>query len=782
MVERANSLVHVLCCAPRAYNQREMMPREPNTRLITERQRIWSVLASAADSFVQAWEAAPPEPELHSYLPDEAAPDSARRLVLVELIKIDLAYRSRDPGRARRLDEYLQRWPELVSAEGTPPVDLVYEEWQLRRRAGEPVTAAEYAHQFPRLAEPLERMTTSGVTVSTRSVIRPAQVARFQPGQTIDDFDLLTSLGQGAFAQVFLARQHSMQRLVALKISSNEGLEPQTLAQLDHPNIVRVFDQRLLPDRGLRLLYMQYVAGGTLADALARVHQSARPSWSGRRLVEAIDQSVVERGESPAYDAPARQAILALSWPEVVARLGSQLAMALDYAHQRGVLHRDLKPANVLLSPDGTARLADFNVSFCAHVSGASPAAYFGGSLAYMSPEQLETASPHYQRTADQLGPESDLYSLGVVLFEMLFGRRPFEWPAVGDDWTEQVAALINQRRVGLTPQRRREALADCPSALRQAIEKCLQPEIADRWRSAGQLTQILHWAADGEARALVDAAQRPRPRIVDLVTWPVLIAALIPNALAGMFIYAYNLDASLASDPHQTFWYVQAAINAIAFPLGMFLMTAAARPVRRAMIATGVVGERPTGPGAASTPPAAAESAAMGLRRVTMLGHMVALITLAEWSVAGILYPLILTGARVELAATGWSDFIASHVLAGAAAAAYLFFLVTWLAVRRWYPRLLLGALELAPLADQSDRLDRLQRLVTLYQAVSALIPTAAVALLVILRATENRFALGVLSLVGVFGFGLVFWMAREINRAIGVLRRMTARPTTAM
>src|SRR5271155_5065425 len=93
-------------------------------------------------------------------------------------------------------------------------------------------------------------------------------------GDQIDDFDLLAELGSGAFAKVFLARQRSMQRLVALKGSCDQSTEPQTLAQLDHDYIVRVYDQRLLPERRLRLLYMQYVSGGTLQAVIYRVRQT----------------------------------------------------------------------------------------------------------------------------------------------------------------------------------------------------------------------------------------------------------------------------------------------------------------------------------------------------------------------------------------------------------------------------------------------------------------------------------------------------------------------------
>ena len=86
------------------------------------------------------------------------------------------------------------------------------------------------------------------------------------------------------------------------------------------------------------------------------------------------------------------------------------------------MLHRDVKPANVLLTAEPSPKLADFNISFSDKVDGATPAAYFGGSLAYMSPEQLEACNPAHARSADELDGRSDLYSLGMVLWE-LFDR-----------------------------------------------------------------------------------------------------------------------------------------------------------------------------------------------------------------------------------------------------------------------------------------------------------------------------------------------------------------------
>ena len=101
-------------------------------------------------------------------------------------------------------------------------------------------------------------------------------------------------------------------------------------------------------------------------------------------MLDAVDNALESRGEVRPTESPIRTELATLSWPETVAWLGKRLAEALHYATSRGVLHRDIKLANVLLAPDGTPKLADFNISFARNVSGASPFAYFGGSLSYM--------------------------------------------------------------------------------------------------------------------------------------------------------------------------------------------------------------------------------------------------------------------------------------------------------------------------------------------------------------------------------------------------------------
>lgn len=297
-----------------------------------------SGVAEVVARFAEAWRADDEPPDLRAYLPDSPA---MRRVALIELIKVDLAQRWGRGTAPKRLAEYVDELPELRT--WPLPPDLIYEEFHLRRRAGAAVPVAEYTAAYPEQAEQLsELLATDDYHSTMLSAAEPVRLDELAAGQQIDDFDLMTSLGRGAFARVFLARQRSMQRLVAVKISRDKGTEPQTLAQLDHDYIVRVFDQRVLTSRKLRLLYMQYVPGGTLFTVLERVRATAPEHRTGALLVDVVDAVLAGKGEIRPSESSLRAQLSALSWPETIAWLGRRLAEALDYAGKAGVLHRDI--------------------------------------------------------------------------------------------------------------------------------------------------------------------------------------------------------------------------------------------------------------------------------------------------------------------------------------------------------------------------------------------------------------------------------------------------------
>ncbi len=467
-----------------------------------QNEQTLDIVAHHVERFLEAWERAGDAPLLADFSPPQG---QLRRLVLVELIKIDLEYRWQERNLPKRIGEYLAEFPEL--ADGGVPVELVYEEFHIRRNCGFRVEVDDYVREFPEQAEELQRLLGINqpyTSTSMRDKGAKWQLEDIQPGTSIEDFDLLVPLGEGNFAKVFLARQRSMQRMVALKISADSGSEPQTLAQFDHEYIVRVFDQRQDAQRRVRLLYMQYVAGGTLAHAIRLVRQSALEKRSGKILVQAVAQALEKRGETLPAESALLKELKGLTWPQTVCWIGTRLAQALDHAHQHGVLHRDLKPANVLLSAEGIPKLADFNISFCSKLAGATPDAYFGGSLAYMSPEQLEACDPANPRAADSLDGRSDLYSLGVVLWELLTGTRPFADEKIEGGWSQVMRWMLARRRNGIDEVQLESLPADCPPGLARVLATCLKSDPFDRFASGEELSKQLDVCANARVQELL--------------------------------------------------------------------------------------------------------------------------------------------------------------------------------------------------------------------------------------------------------------------------------------
>ena len=417
------------------------------------------------------------------------------------MIKLDLEQRWQ-LGLRRLVEDYSIDIPELDSLMS---VELLFEEYHIRKTAGDRVSPTEYFKRFPTMAGDLDglfRMDPALRSTFLRGET-PSTSMHLSPGDTIDDFDILLTLGKGTFATVFLARQNSMQRMVALKLSADHGSEPQTLAKLDHDNIIRVYDQRLFPAKSARLLYMQYAAGGTLSDIIRSLKDSTASEWNGKTYLKAIDSILDDRGESRPAESEIRRRIAAMTWPQLVCWVGIQLAHALDYAHRAGVLHRDIKPANVLITAEGVPKFADFNISFGATVQGATAEASLGGSLAYMSPEQLEACNPRHIRQASQLDGRSDLFSLGVVICELLIGQRPFAEDR-RKSWSTWLDTMPEQRRRGLSDANLQALLATESSGLNEIICRCLEPNPDDRFFTGAALANSIDLCLNPEARRLL--------------------------------------------------------------------------------------------------------------------------------------------------------------------------------------------------------------------------------------------------------------------------------------
>lgn len=735
---------------------------EPNQK-VSESQLAIDALTEVMERFVFQWESRQTPPDLKDYV---SAADPQFRFLLTELIKIDLEFRWQQFNFPRRILEYLDDFPILKEPE--IPVDLLYEEYHLRRQNGFEVDPEEYISFIPTANPQVRQLFDLDHAYSTTKMFNhsPHQTfQQFQPGDTVDDFELLTLLGKGAFAKVYQARQNSMQRIVALKVSEDSSDEPQTLAQLDHDNIVRVFDQRLLADQKIRLLYMQYLPGGTLHAVVEIVRKTAPDERSGRILINALDQSLDLRGESRPAESITYQQFQSLSWSETICWLGIRLAQALDYAHHKGVLHRDIKPANVLLTAEGIPKLADFNISFSSHLSSTTPAAYFGGSLAYMSPEQLEAYDPTDARLPESLDERSDLYSLGLMLAELLTGTRPFQDPSTQSNWSDLLKQMIQQRKTGISLAASPQHLpADCPEHLVSVLQKCLAPDPADRWRSGAELASQLELCLNPRAQQILFPSSKSW--FAKLKGWEVPLVILIvaiPNILAGMFNFFHNQKHIIEhlKNSQDAFWKIQFAINLIAYPTGLGLIGWLTWLLLR-FAADSETRSKPD-----------LQKSVIIQKRCLRLGHYAALICTAEWIIAGIAYPVSMHYAIGSLPVTAYIHFLGSLLLCGLIAASYPFFGVTYFSLHTIYPRLIQNSdfTQLAP-----DSYQQLKRLSWVYLIMAFLVPTLSIASLAMIN-LDDKIAIGILTVAGTLGAVSIFRIFQTLQADLDALEELSRR-----
>lgn len=740
----------------------------------------WDLLADRIDAFAAQWENAAGElPRIDGFAAD--LDEQTARLVLIELAKLDIERRWQENREPQHIEWYVQNFPQLAPI-GKLPVDLIYEELQARMAAGLPIYAEELVRRFPVQADSLLRlvggMAVSGsptatyfadTVVGTQQPERPerpprpkvgvAAFANLKPGDQLDDFQLLTPLGSGAFARVFLARQVSMERLVALKISAHAGSEPQTLAQLDHPHIVRVYDQRQCAEPPAKLLYMEVVSGGTLQDVVARARHSYDGKPCGSLLLSAIDERLSAVGTAIPERSSSRDWIEEASWSEVVCRLGAELCEGLAYAHARGVLHRDIKPANVLLSAEARPKLADFNVSYNGGRSDENPEDTFGGSLAYMSPEQLEACHPLLGGSPRTVRETSDVYAVGVMLWELLAGRRPFrdeQLPSGGNGSLVRLQRMIESRRQADFAQLAEQLPDDCPDSLREVLIRALQPEKEDRYGSAAELARALRMCLNPHCWQLLQEPRRWFGRFV--VKHPVLsviLAGLIPNIVTAWFNFKYN--QSRFADPaleglYDRFDHVQMWVNGIAFPFGVAVGTWAAMRVLRLL--------------QSSTPGDAQE----GSTKLLQFGQVVAILLLVIWSFSGIAFPIAI-GELGAHSISFYLHFFLSLALCGIVATTYPYMLITALAVRYFIPALVRYGVIAGP---RSRDLQQTTRRNKIFLMTSILVPMLGIWLVVAFRGSDpegREWALLAVSGGGAAGFLAMIALERMINIDLAAL-----------
>jgi WD40 repeat protein len=447
-------------------------PKPDTLSLALERQ-----IDAVCQRFEAAWKATGTSdraPRIEDYLPGPS--EAVYPALLLELIRLDLFYRRRR-GDTARTEDYAARFPTL------DPDAL----------AAATADAAPSPEADGRIG-PIDHGTPPNEeTMDDAGPVRP--------GRRFAGYEVLGESGRGGMGAVYKAWQPGVNRLVALKVvlaGAHAGAqdlarfrtEAEAFGRLQHPNIVQVFETNRHDD--LSYLVLEYVDGGSLAQRLGGTPLPPRPA----------------------------------------AELMETVAGAVHFAHDRGILHRDLKPANVLLTADGTPKVADFGLAKRVEAgSGLTQTGAILGTPSYMAPEQANDSKA--------VGPLADVYALGAILYECLTGRPPFKAATALDT----VLQVIEQEPVAV-----RRLNPPVPTDLETICHKCLQKDPAKRYASAAALADDLRRWLDGRP-----IAARPVGKLERAVRWarrnPQVAAllgtvfALLTAAAVGATVAAVRID-----------------------------------------------------------------------------------------------------------------------------------------------------------------------------------------------------------------------------------------------
>jgi serine/threonine protein kinase len=518
---------------------------------------------------------------------------------------------------------------------------------------------------------------------------------------------------------VFLARQVSLNREVALKVSANQGGEARALARLDHESIVRVYDESVDWERNLRLVWMQYVPGTSLERVLSRLAGQAPEERSGRTILEAVAGLSPRPAVLDLAELRDRQRLEDSDFTEAVCWLGARLAEALAHAHGRGVVHRDVKPANILVSHYGRPLLADFNLAVQRHAVEGPGVEGIGGTVAYMAPEHLDafagTASPA------AVDARSDIYSLGVVLFELLTGRRPFpEAPHPDAAPAEALAHLADVRRRGAPSVRGVDP--DVPPLLDRIVRRCLEPDPQERYGSAEELARALDNCREWQGIVRdVPAGPftrwlHPRPLVGSL------LLPLLPHLVGAAIDTTYLLlwAASQRDRPeywNTLIWLMPACIvfvTIVSTVVNGFLVTPALRAHRRLHGNNALTAEE------------------IDRRRRGELWYPVVGLglSLLGWLFAAVVVPLVIHWRAGPLTGSAALHLLLSFTIAGLTALAYCVLAAQFLVLRLHYPAFWPEGRAVRRTARVELRGARLR--LALMPMVAVLVPLAAVAAVV--------------------------------------------------
>jgi serine/threonine protein kinase len=383
------------------------------------------------------------------------------------------------------------------------------------------------------------------------SISGPSSLAA---GARVGDFEILAEIGRGGMGIVYRARQISLQRDVALKILPNWSrhrhraarrfrAEAQAAARLHHTNVVSIYSQG---ECGDRYYYAMELVDGVSLDAIIRGRPdllsssrgatSVSPTQAGSSSAAALPTAAEPTQPTAPGEDDAPDCAWPTSWTRAdfqhIARLVAEIGDALHCAHQRGIIHRDVKPHNLLLSTDDHLHLTDFGLARLADEPHLTLSGEILGTPAYLSPEQIRGDS-------SAIDHRTDIYSLGVTLYELVTGRKPF----AGETRDQMLSAICRTEPV--KPRRLNRCI---PIDLQTICMRAMEREPARRYPSAALLAEDLRRFADG--RPILSR----RPTWLEAGARWVLrrkLAATAVAASAAVLVLAAGLAGTVASQRH---------------------------------------------------------------------------------------------------------------------------------------------------------------------------------------------------------------------------------------
>jgi serine/threonine protein kinase len=331
-------------------------------------------------------------------------------------------------------------------------------------------------------------------------------------GRTVAHFEILEKLGEGGMGVVWKARDTRLDRLVALKVLPSDKVadperkrrfaqEARAASALNHPNIVTIYE--IAREDDVDFIAMEYVAGRSLQQLIPR---------KGLSIADSLKYSV-------------------------------QIADALAKAHAAGIVHRDLKPGNILINDEGTVKVVDFGLAKLTETADSTEEdptrtirretqeGAIVGTLSYMSPEQAE---------GKKVDARSDIFAFGVVLYEMVTGRRAFQ----GASAAATLAAILHQ-----DPKPLRESIPDAPPELGKLISRCLRKDRERRFQHAGDLkVELVELREEFDSGTLLVAPEPSHPSAGMRKKWALPAASVV--LVAAISLFAVNWHKSTPAGP----------------------------------------------------------------------------------------------------------------------------------------------------------------------------------------------------------------------------------------